>query len=98
VVNFDSNKINVVASLITDVALLLIMLIGLLRLRLTGGALSLGRVLWNQVQWWQLSLTVVFLNFNFCLSGSHLAVACDGRRGPCISAFGYPFPPLSTHS
>ena len=62
-VNFDSNKITVVASLVTDVALLLIMLIGLLRLRLTaGGALSLGRILWNQVQWWQLSLTVVFLN------------------------------------
>ena len=39
------------------------MLIGLLRLRLeAGGALSLGRTLWNQVQWLQLFLKVVFLN------------------------------------
>jgi hypothetical protein len=90
--NFDSNKINVIATLTTDIALLLIMLIGLLRLRLTaGGALSLGRILWKQVQWRQLSLTVTFLNLNFCLSGSYLAVACDRRRGPCISASSYPF-------
>jgi hypothetical protein len=64
VVNFESTKITVVASLVTDIGLLLIMLIGLLRLRLeAGGALSLGRILWNQVQWLQIiSLTVIFLN------------------------------------
>jgi hypothetical protein len=63
VVNFDSTKLTVVSSLVTDIALLLIMLIGLLRLRLKAGkAMSLGRILWNQVQWWQFSLTVIFLN------------------------------------
>ena len=62
-VNFDSTKLTVVSSLVTDVALLLIMLTGLLRLRLkAGGALSLGRILWNQVQWWQFSLAVILLN------------------------------------
>ena len=39
------------------------MLTGLLRLRLKAGkSMNLGRILWNQVQWWQLSLTVIFLN------------------------------------
>jgi hypothetical protein len=59
VINFESSKgqLTVVMTLITDVLLLLIMLIGLLRMRLeAGGALSLGRILWKQVQWWQFSL------------------------------------------
>ena len=50
--NFEVTKPNVVASLITDVALLLVMLIGLFRLRLgASGAFALGRMLWNQVRW-----------------------------------------------
>ena len=43
-------KPNIMGSLISDVVLLLIMLIGLLRLSLgAGGGLGLERVLWNQV-------------------------------------------------
>ena len=49
-------------TLTTDVFLLLIMLIGLLRMRFeAGGALSLGRILWKQVRW-QFSLLVILPN------------------------------------
>ncbi len=41
------------SSLVADVVLLLIMLIGLLRLLIgSGAAFGLGRVLWKQVRWW----------------------------------------------
>lgn len=43
---------------ITDIALLLILLIGLLRLRRRGGrTFGLNNLLWKQV-WWQFSVTV----------------------------------------
>jgi hypothetical protein len=68
--NFDSTKITVVASLVTDIGLLLIMLIGLLRFRLeSSGAMNLAHILWNQVQWLHLPLTVIFLKLNFCCKG-----------------------------
>ena len=38
-----------IAVLITDVILLLIVLIGLLRLHGSGGSFALGRLLWKQV-------------------------------------------------
>lgn len=47
--NIDSNQLATRAMLGTDVALLLIMLAGLLRLRKSGGSrFELGRLLWNQ--------------------------------------------------
>jgi hypothetical protein len=56
VLNQESNNFGVISILVTDFVLLFTMLIGLLRLRLqAGGALNLGRFLWNQVRWWQLS-------------------------------------------
>ena len=62
-INFDSTKFTVVTALITDVLLLLIMLIGLLCMRIkAGGTLSLGRILWKQVQWWQFFLPVILPN------------------------------------
>jgi len=46
----ESNKPNIIVTLITDIILLLIMLIGLLRLRHHGvGTFGLGQLLWNQV-------------------------------------------------
>ena len=46
----ESNKPNIIVTLITDITLLLIMLIGLLRLRRFGvGTFGLGQVLWKQV-------------------------------------------------
>ena len=61
--NFEATKLNVAISLITDVVLLLIMLAGLIRLRLRGGgALGLGRMLWNQVRWWPFLLALLLRN------------------------------------
>jgi hypothetical protein len=49
--NLESTKPTVIGSLVTDVVLLLIMLVGLFRMRLeTGGAFGLARILWKQVQ------------------------------------------------
>jgi hypothetical protein len=55
--NVQIIKLNFISTLITDIALLLVMLIGLLRLcRDGGGMLSLGRILWKQVGWLWFSL------------------------------------------
>jgi hypothetical protein len=49
--NVDSTKPAIIGSFFSDIALLLIMLIGLLRLRREGGgAFALGRTLWKQVR------------------------------------------------
>ena len=46
----------------TDIALILIMLVGLLRLRTGGGGwFDLGRLLWKQVSWQRVFQTVVRL-------------------------------------
>ena len=50
ITNIHSTNLNVIAILITDVALLLIMLIGLLRLGFNEpGVYGLGRLMWRQV-------------------------------------------------
>jgi hypothetical protein len=49
--NIQSNKLTVVSIFVTDVILLLIMLLGLLRLRFDGGGLlHIGSFLWKQVR------------------------------------------------
>jgi len=56
-VNPESIRANILGSLIADVLLLLIMLIGLFRLPLgEGDAFGLERILWNQVRWLRFSL------------------------------------------
>ena len=45
----QTNKLNAIVSLVSDVALLLVMLVGLLRLRFQKSEFGLGRILWNQV-------------------------------------------------
>jgi hypothetical protein len=59
--NAETSKSNIISSLVTDIALLLIMLMGLLRSRIgsAGGAYGVGRVLRNQVRWWQFLLAVI---------------------------------------
>jgi hypothetical protein len=48
--NLEVTKPNIIASLVSDVVLLLIMLTGILRLRLEeGNDFGLGHILWNQV-------------------------------------------------
>ena len=50
VLNSDDNKSNIIAIFITDIILLLMVLVGLIRLRYHGGGtLGLGRLLWKQV-------------------------------------------------
>jgi hypothetical protein len=50
VVNIHSTKLNLIVALITDIFLLLIMLIGLLRLGFHGsGVRGLGHLMWTQV-------------------------------------------------
>ncbi|KAH9985881.1 hypothetical protein BJV74DRAFT_952040 [Russula compacta] len=57
--NVQSCKPTIVSVAVTDFILLLIMLLGLLRLRLHGGTLlGLGRILWNQGIVWLLLATV----------------------------------------
>jgi len=57
--NAQAIKLNFISTLITDIVLLLVMLIGLLRLRLDGGGmLSLGRILWKQGVVWLFFATV----------------------------------------
>jgi fumarate reductase subunit D len=49
--NIGNAKTTVVASFITDIILLVIMLVGLFRLEFhRKGAMATGRFLWNQVQ------------------------------------------------
>ncbi|KAF8487388.1 hypothetical protein DFH94DRAFT_25075 [Russula ochroleuca] len=55
--NIESTKPNIVGSLFSDIALLLIMLIGLYPLR-GAGAFALGRTLWKQGLIWLLFATV----------------------------------------
>jgi len=71
--NIESGKPNVVSVLVTDIVLLLVMLVGLLRLRRRGGGMfALGHLLWKQGVIWLLLATVaevpptmfVFLNLN----------------------------------
>ena len=48
--NSHSSKLNIIVTLIVDVILLLIMLVGLLRWRTDGlGMFGIGRLLWKQV-------------------------------------------------
>jgi len=70
-------KLNFISTLVTDIVLLLVMLIGLLRLRLDGGGmLSMGRILWKQGVVWLFIATVaevppvvlLSLNLNEALS------------------------------
>jgi len=58
VLNLETSKTNIIVTLATDIILLLIMLIGLLRLRVQGaGMFGLGRLLWTQGIIWLLIAT-----------------------------------------
>jgi hypothetical protein len=79
--NIDSSTPAIIGSLVSDLALLFIMLIGLLRLRREAGdAFALGRTLWKQGLIWLLFATVaevpstVFLILNLNCSFSFPAI------------------------
>ena len=95
--NTDSSKYNIVATLATDVILLLIMLAGLFRIRLQRGSMSgLGLLLWKQVGWWRFSLIGCSLltNVMFVLKGIIwilLAVAAEVPAAVRLCILSVPF-------
>jgi len=59
VLNTEEIKHNIILILITDIVLLLMVLIGLLRLHDSGGSFALGRLLWKQVESERFLFTVI---------------------------------------
>jgi hypothetical protein len=49
VLNTEDNKPNIIVTLVADIVLLLVVLIGLFRLLHDSGSFDLGRLLWKQV-------------------------------------------------
>jgi hypothetical protein len=77
----ESNKPNIIVTLITDIMLLLIMLVGLLRLRRYGvGTFGLGQLLWKQVGF---SVRAVALHslMHTRFQGCYFTLHCYLRRG-----------------
>ena len=61
-INTPSNTAALIAMAVTDIILLLIMFVGLLRLRRHGGGrFGLARLLWKQVRWLFFSPAVIDL-------------------------------------
>ena len=62
--NLHISELNVLVALATDIILLFIMFLGLLRLGFhEHSAFGLGRLLWKQVGYWCFSLPVVFFAY-----------------------------------
>lgn len=81
-VRIDSIQLDTIVTLVTDIVLLLIMLVGVFRLRRDGGgAMALGRLFWNQVGWCNVLLNQsVDFDFVRVLSGSSLLLSPRSRR------------------
>jgi hypothetical protein len=94
-VNMESNVLNLVAMLVTDIALLLIMFAGLIRLRRQGGfKFGLIQLLWRQVRSWSLRAAVLSSEPLICFpcQGYRLALDCNCSRDPA-SGKSYKFLP-----
>ena len=60
VANNESHTLTLIAMVVTDIALLLIVLVGLLHFRRHGGGtFGIAQLLWKQV-WWRFSLALIF--------------------------------------
>ena len=77
VLNTERSKDNIIATLVSDVVLVLTMLVGLLRLRKDGTLFGLGKLLWKQVSGVHLPLS----DRSYVLKGSDLALISDHRGG-----------------
>jgi hypothetical protein len=96
--NAETSKPTIISTFATDVALLLIMLAGILRLRRRGGGwFDLGRLIWKQVSW-----QCIFVDRGCypCADvimhsrGCPLALACNRRRAHSGGTFqNFPFTP-----
>jgi hypothetical protein len=62
--DYDSNKVTIIFMVINNSFLLVVMVIGLLRMRIHGaGTCSLGQLLWKQVRWkWFCMAAMVLLH------------------------------------
>lgn len=104
--NTESNKLNIIVTLVTDVILLLIMLVGLIRLRRNGaGTFGLGQLLWRQGVIWFFFATVaevpptvfVSLNLNtpfnlmFQVPALTIMTICATRMYRSLTDFAYSF-------
>ena len=73
----ERDKVPVTVMVCIDVALVVAMFIGLLRLRgRVGGLFGLVRLLWKQVRWWQFLVAVP----NVSLQGCYLVPLCHRSR------------------
>jgi len=95
--NSESGKLNMIVTVITDVILLLMMLVGLLRIRRYGGGTSsLAHLMWKQVRF-----SVAMASLIDGLSapqGCRLVLPCRYRRGSTNCRFLWiSFPLLSSH-
>jgi hypothetical protein len=79
VLDTETSKKNAIATLVSDVVLLLTMLVGLLRLRQDGTMFGFGKLLWRQVGGAHLALTDLLYVSH--VKGSHLALLGDRRGG-----------------
>jgi hypothetical protein len=90
-----SNRLNIIVSLVSDVVLSLVMLVGLLRLHPRISHFGLGRVLWNQVRWWWFLSAINLLILIFVhKSLSWLFLATVAEVPPAVSPairFGHSF-------
>ena len=83
--------------LTTDFSLIVIMLVGLFRLRRHGGGwFDLGRLLWKQVGWWNVlpAASLLFRCHDFRPGVCHLAFACHSCRAHASSMSSSSFTPL----
>jgi hypothetical protein len=90
-VTTEKSVLGQIPTIFANLALILIMLVGLLLLRRQGGGMfGLTPILWRQV-WWRFCPAVIFsINFNsFALQGSHLAINCYSHWDPASSKSGY---------
>jgi len=96
--NPQSTKLVTMAPLMTDVSLLTIMLVGLVRLRShRASAFGLGRLLWKQV-WF--STIIISLNshaFPVCEGVVWLLLATVAEVTPVVSPLKFLMPPLFAH-
>jgi hypothetical protein len=86
ITNLHILEFNVLATLATDIILLLTMFFGLLRLGFhERGAFGLGRLLWKQVSYWFFSLVSAYMTIHIRKGVIWLLVATFAEVLPAVS-------------
>ena len=98
--NIKSSALKLIATSVTDIALLLVMLVGLFRLRNhDGGMIGMAQLLWRQVRWQFLLARLPLIHCYVSISqGCYLAHACYRGRGSTSGKYtNFPIPLLFVH-